>query len=158
MVEAGPWKLPGPAKKIIPSDSVVSSREYCGDEPTGIRPRFENRIPCGGGKDEVEISAGRIDHLRWEMARPARNTGAVHMRKGEYAEAETVLLQAIEAAEGVHPRIRWIREKALRDIVTLYEAWGKPDQAARFEGRLRSSQITANTAAINQEVFTERLP
>jgi outer membrane protein assembly factor BamD (BamD/ComL family) len=58
-------------------------------------------------------------------------------KEGRYAEAEKLLtesLQIIKKQFGQdHPRT----QAALRRIVELYEAWGKPKQAAAYKAMLK---------------------
>jgi tetratricopeptide (TPR) repeat protein len=62
--------------------------------------------------------------------------GGVLAEKGDYAEAEPLLLQSYE--ELTNEPMAWPhrQREALERIVRLYDAWGKPDQAAEWRSKL----------------------
>ena len=52
-----------------------------------------------------------------------------------FVEAEQMLLAAADAREGKLGRDHTTTKLAMADVVTLYDAWGKTDQAAEWRGR-----------------------
>jgi len=66
---------------------------------------------------------------------------------GDYAAAQRLLLERYEhlKANPVAPKNR--KREVLERIVTLYEAWGKPEQAAEWRARLQSGNQTGQQEA-----------
>jgi hypothetical protein len=68
--------------------------------------------------------------------------GAAFAGQQKYADAELLLLAAIEGLDGcaktIPPQFQMRRMEALERLVQLYDAWGKKDQAAvwRKKGEL----------------------
>ena len=92
---------------------------------------------------EVFSAAGSEEAYDWAIS--LRDLGDCHTKMARYAEAEEELLQAdgilraIDpektrgvSSEGVERASRWIIEQR----VALYEAWDKPDEAARWRAKL----------------------
>ncbi|MHC4695264.1 MAG: tetratricopeptide repeat protein [Planctomycetota bacterium] len=55
--------------------------------------------------------------------------------QGHYEEAESLLLEGFATIERRHGRSHTTTPRALRRIVNLYEAWGKPDEAAKWRAK-----------------------
>jgi serine/threonine protein kinase/Tfp pilus assembly protein PilF len=70
--------------------------------------------------------------------------GSALLREEKFEEAEGRLLQACSILSSVfrpeHPRV----QTALRNLVDLYETWGKPEQAATFRARVLDSSATTD--------------
>ncbi len=59
--------------------------------------------------------------------------------QGRYDEAEVMLLSAYENLDGRRGHGGSGEARALRRLVTLYEAWGKPDEAQRYQALLEAT-------------------
>jgi serine/threonine protein kinase len=74
----------------------------------------------------------------------ARNwLAATYTAMGRYAEAEALLLDANRQLADVPAAYAADKRTALTHLITLYEKWGKPDQAVPF--RVRLDQMKATT-------------
>ncbi|MCP5112765.1 MAG: tetratricopeptide repeat protein, partial [bacterium] len=71
-------------------------------------------------------------------ARFRANCASCLCRSGRYDEAEPLLLCAYEDAQAAHGRDHPWTHDALREVVGLYEAWGRPDQASQWRAKLPS--------------------
>jgi len=65
--------------------------------------------------------------------------GAVLVAQGRYAEAEPLLLQGRAAREKTGGPDHRETQKAVEELVKLYEAWGKPEKAAALRASLPSA-------------------
>ena len=74
----------------------------------------------------------------WGNADWARsNLGECLTAMGRYSEAEAELQRASKGLAKAHGETHSKTRRALERLVALYEAWGKPDQAAEWQARLR---------------------
>jgi eukaryotic-like serine/threonine-protein kinase len=87
--------------------------------------------------------------VRDRMAATARCAlGACLTQKGEYEEAEALLLGSLDVLDGACGKVGEYEAAAcLRRIVTLYEAWGKPEQAAAYVALLTSTVPSSGAAS-----------
>jgi serine/threonine-protein kinase len=59
--------------------------------------------------------------------------GGALTAEGRYAEAEDALLESCDALRPAQtPRDERVLRRARKRLAELYEAWGKPDAAARY--------------------------
>ena len=63
--------------------------------------------------------------------------GACLTAEGRYAEAEALLLRAHAGLESSRGRDHERTVEARQRLVALYEAWGRPDRAARWRAGAR---------------------
>jgi tetratricopeptide (TPR) repeat protein len=82
--------------------------------------------------DAVGIFGKVLEPGQWEMAAARSAYGHCLGRVGRYAEGEEELLDALGTVDRAlgpdHPRMESIRAR----LVELYEAWGRPDEAASY--------------------------
>ncbi|MGH7630957.1 MAG: tetratricopeptide repeat protein [Gemmatimonadales bacterium] len=64
-----------------------------------------------------------------------RLLGTTLSAQGRYAESEPLLLAAAEMPAAAQADTLE-RRRALRELVRLYEAWGRPEQARKYRDRL----------------------
>jgi non-specific serine/threonine protein kinase/serine/threonine-protein kinase len=96
---------------------------------------------CGGDKasagvaltsDAVRIFRANLEPDQWEMGAARSAHGHCLGRNGRFAEGERELLEALRVVEAAlgpdHPRNEAIRSR----LAVLYEAWGRPAEAARY--------------------------
>ncbi len=76
----------------------------------------------------------------WEIADAESLLGAYLLRRGRYREAEPYLI-------GSYPTIKEVRGEqaiytrlALKRILELYEAWGKPEELAPYRALAEASR------------------
>jgi tetratricopeptide (TPR) repeat protein len=69
-----------------------------------------------------------------------RNLGKLYLTQGKLAEAEPLLLSSYEGMrtrdQTIPTRVERYLVPALKEIVQLYEAWGKPEKAAEWRAKL----------------------
>ena len=68
----------------------------------------------------------------WRIASTASLLGAAIAGQGRFEEAETLLLDAEKTLRGVPPVYAYLQTEVLERLAALYEAWGRPDPAARW--------------------------
>jgi serine/threonine protein kinase/tetratricopeptide (TPR) repeat protein len=90
--------------------------------------------------DAVRILGAVLEPGQWEMGAARSAQGHCLGRTGRYAEGERELLAALQIVEAAlgpdHPRNDRIRFR----LVELYEAWGRPEEAARYRTGLGKPQ------------------
>ena len=94
-------------------------------------PEAVERLSRKLGPDHPDVS-----HVRNAM-------GELLIKQKKYAEAEPVLLRALEIRMKVFGEAQVRTQKTIRDLGDLYEQWGKPAQARAYRARL----LPAGTAA-----------
>jgi hypothetical protein len=62
-----------------------------------------------------------------------RSLGLVEAAAGNRAAAEPLLVAAYEGQRGLLGATHPSTEETRRDLVALYQSWGKPERAARYE-------------------------
>lgn len=58
--------------------------------------------------------------------------GAVLTGKGDHAEAEQLLLAAMEAFRADPKAPAFLRQECAANLASLYEAWDRPEEAAKW--------------------------
>jgi hypothetical protein len=82
-------------------------------------------------REGLQLRRKSLPERHPDVARAQSLLGACLTALGRYAEAEPLLLQACESlAAGPQSRAR---RETLARLVQLYEAWKKPEQAARWK-------------------------
>jgi hypothetical protein len=85
----------------------------------------------------LELRRQRYGKDHWLVAHAESSLGSCLAAQGRYAEAEPFLrngYRRMQAVEGVPTRLR---RESLDRLVALYEAWGKPDEAAAWRAAVR---------------------
>ncbi len=77
----------------------------------------------------------------WYLANLYGEHGECLMKLGRYAQSELPLLTSYEDLQSLYGDEQSVTLDAIRRLVQLYQAWGKPGQAAEWAGRL----LTAST-------------
>jgi len=86
------------------------------------------------GEPARRVLAGRILKLEWLRCYAMSLLGGALAAEGKYAEAEPLLVRGFEGMDPPEAHAARKRE-ALERIVKLYEAWGKPGNAAEWRKR-----------------------
>lgn len=136
---------PAAAEPLL-REALVLFREHYGSQHVAVAMVLSSLGEISDAKGEPETAQAlyqealemfqRLGRPSWEAARTLLNLGAMHLKNGEYAEAETVLLRCLEASESDIPQVQWIRGRAICDLAHLYEAWGRPESAARYRAMM----------------------
>jgi len=85
-------------------------------------------------RQTLEIYQDRQAH-DWPIYRTMSQLGVILTHKGAFAEAEDLLLKAHQGLKADPGATDRLRDRVIDDIIRLYEAWGKPDQAATWSER-----------------------
>ncbi len=87
-------------------------------------------------QEAVDLYERTFEGPHWRTAEARTLLGEIRQRQGRYEEAELLLVEGYEVVasefDADHRRTR----DALERIVRLYEAWGQPEAAAEYRGRL----------------------
>ena len=86
----------------------------------------------------LEVDAETLAPYTWPHAAARGVLGAVHAARGEYEQAEALLVAACEEM-GRGPLIRGHRRAAIQRLVQLYETRGEPEAAQRWKAELAES-------------------
>lgn len=88
-------------------------------------------------RDVAERFAGTRTPDSWRRARALSAWGACLASQRRFEDAEPVLLQSHAVLVTEVGPASTATVDAVRRLVSLYQAWGKPDQAARWAGGAR---------------------
>ena len=69
--------------------------------------------------------------------------GELFIKQKRYAEAEPVLLRALEVRMKVFGETHARTQRTIKDLGDLYEQWNKPAQAQAWKARLVPAQTKA---------------
>jgi hypothetical protein len=99
----------------------------------------ESRGDCEGVEETVaqclRIRRQLDDPPAWCIAELETIRAACLTRYGEYGQAERLLLDCLEPLREHHGEDGRSVKATRRRLAELYDAWGKPDQAARWRAR-----------------------
>jgi eukaryotic-like serine/threonine-protein kinase len=114
--------------------------------------RVQPERPAGAGPLPHESSDNKENgHLGGVRFQTMSLLGACLLGRGEYAEAEPLLIRAYEGLESrdaeMLPQIKKMIPEAAARLVQLYEAWGKPVKAAEWRAK-HSAVCGSRTAEI----------
>jgi Flp pilus assembly protein TadD len=97
-------------------------------------------------RESLALRRGSLPAGHWHISSSESALGACLAAEGRYAEAEALLLHAragLESSRGPgHERTIEARQR----LVTLYEAWGRPDRAARWRAGTPKADSEARPA------------
>ena len=121
-------KHPYVAVTLINLASVLRRQENFGEAESHFRKALE-----------IQREIFAEDH--WRLAHTKSLLGGCLSEQGKYQESERLLVKSYEIIRKQfgddHRRTR----EALARIINLYDAWGKPDKAAKYRGLLKKNEI-----------------
>ena len=79
------------------------------------------------------------DEGAWEIANVESLLGACSVGRGDYREAESLLIESYRILDKIRGPETTYTRKALERIVDLYQRWGKPTEVDRFRRLLLGS-------------------
>ena len=94
-------------------------------------------------REALAIHRASLPRAHLRTADVESSLGACLTRLGRYAEAEPLLLQSHARLQAARGEDDTRTHSALRRVVRLYDAWDKPDQAARFRAALQGNETPA---------------
>ncbi len=145
--EQGKWrKVEDPYREAVAICSSSGNEDRnCATYLSHLASFLAERVGCG----EAESMAGRAITLLEdksaspEMIAEAQSVlGACRTAAEDFASAEPLLLQALSGTEKA-PSTSLVRRRILARLVRLYEAWGKPDPAAKYRAALGAGAKTS---------------
>jgi tetratricopeptide (TPR) repeat protein len=126
-------------------------RKNLGDEHPYVASRMISLAATLGRKGDgksaeelfrqaIEIQRKTFPERSWQISTTRLLLGACLQEQKRYREAEPLMLEAFPIIKdnfGLgHPRT----QAAVKRLVSFYEAWGKPDQAAQYKGLLKADE------------------
>ena len=72
----------------------------------------------------------------WQIAMARNLLGACYTARGDYEDAETLLLKSYPILSSTLGQNQELTQQAIQRIVKLYHAWDKPEQASQWQARL----------------------
>ena len=126
-------------------------RKNLGEEHPYVATRMINLAAALGRKGDaqsaedlfrqaIEIQRKSFPERSWQISTTRLLLGACLQEQKRYGEAEPLMLEAFPVIKDTfglgHPRT----QAAVKRLVSLYEAWGKPDQAAQYKGLLKTDE------------------
>jgi serine/threonine protein kinase/Tfp pilus assembly protein PilF len=117
---------------------LYRAQEQLDKEEPLLRELLRHHREKNSSAHDVRVLDGRLGPNWLAMADIPARLGDNLVRQRRYAEAEPLLLECIQIRE---PKVR---DHALVQLVHLYEAWGKPDEAAKWRKELETRKANAN--------------
>jgi serine/threonine-protein kinase len=84
-------------------------------------------------REALTIRRKKLDPGAWEIADSESALGGCLVTLGRFAEAESLLIQGYQTLEASRGHEDHLTQTAIQHLIKLYRAWGKPEQAARYE-------------------------
>ncbi len=107
--------------------------------------RYEDAEPLA--RESLEIRS-RVYPGHWLHASAATRLGAVLIGLEKYEEAEKLLQQGHEIISDMPYVPPAQREEAMYQLISLYEFWGKPEQASEWRAKLDAFKETTSQPAV----------
>ncbi len=104
-----------------------------------LNARGEHRRAEERARRAVEIFGARFGDRHWQTAIARSVLGASLTGQGRYGEAEPLLLESHRLIEEQRGDDLGYAAEALQRLITLYEAWGRPERAAACRARRRAA-------------------
>ena len=89
-------------------------------------------------RESLELRRHALPAGHWLIAASEGTLGACLTSRGRYAEAEVLLLRSHEGLRASRGDTHTLTLEARRRLIALYDAWGKPEQAAEWRKTLGS--------------------
>jgi tetratricopeptide (TPR) repeat protein len=132
-------------------EALAMLRKLLGNDHPDLAPwlvRLGRVLVKRGDSESAEPLLRKALNLRrqelaeddWRVAVAGSALGDCLTRLGRYDEAESLVVESylrLKAAQGDRALTTI---QALRGIITLYESWGKPEQAAEWRAKLPTTQ------------------
>ena len=90
-------------------------------------------------REALNVLEPRVPRQSNSMATMLGNLGECVTAQGRYAEAEPLLRESYQTIKAVHVAQSPVLDEARQHLISLYDAWGKPEQAALY----RSTNVSA---------------
>lgn len=84
-------------------------------------------------REALEIRRNAVPQSRWGIAEAQSGLGGCLSSLGRYEEAEPLLLEACNTFRDPRNLLPFLPKRAHQRLVTLYQAWGKPDKALYWQ-------------------------
>ena len=90
----------------------------------------------------IRLSRNAWPEGHWRIAYIHYSYGTLLLQRERYGDAESALLTAFAAYRAAAGPHYWRRLGVVDSLVTLYDAWGKPEPAAEYRAMLPVEQET----------------
>jgi len=128
---------------LILGQAVETSRRVLGQNHTetiaGLGELARLREAQGRLAEAVDLSRRSLELAQrvrfkddWQMALYRQDYGRYLMRMRQFQQAEKPLLESLAGLRTIHGPDHQLSKKGAQLLVELYEAWGKPVQAAEY--------------------------
>jgi tetratricopeptide (TPR) repeat protein/tRNA A-37 threonylcarbamoyl transferase component Bud32 len=84
-----------------------------------------------------------IETVNWQLGTFKSALGGCLVQLGQYEEAEMLLLEALRLIQKARSILPLYEPECLNHLISLYERWGKSDQAKPYRARLRELESSA---------------
>jgi hypothetical protein len=136
------WELPAVVRNKAGADSLDHATQLA-LLATNLLDQHTFREAEGVARTCLTIRANKQPQ-EWATFQTQVLLGATLLGQGKYADAEPLLLQGYRGLKGrektIPPQDKGRVPQALGRLVQLYEAWGKPDEAARWRKDLEAAR------------------
>lgn len=95
-------------------------------------PAVERKLDWPSWEQMIEVSRRVRGETHPRVQRMKFNAAHNYQQQGRYQAAETLLLDLYEQTADIQPPGDGPHRAALKRLISLYDAWGKPEEAARF--------------------------
>jgi serine/threonine-protein kinase len=87
-------------------------------------------------REYVATAAETLASDSWQIATARSLLGACRFARGDFEDAEHLLLESRRIMSRKLGERQELTQQAIQRVVKLYEAWDKPEQAAKWQARL----------------------
>jgi serine/threonine-protein kinase len=91
-------------------------------------------------QEVLDIRRDELPEGHWQIASAESLLGDVYTSKGNYQQAEKLLLPSYEMLSQEFPKGDQRNDDALERVIRLYEAWNKPELVRRYQAVKSSEQ------------------
>ncbi len=120
----------------ISGKESMATRVSMGAVARILAHRGEHEESLALARETLILDARLLAADDWRLANQRTLLAECFTKAGKYDEAEAALVPALEALHASHGDEHWRTRRAIERLAELYEAWGRPDRAAEYRGRL----------------------
>jgi hypothetical protein len=154
-------ELPGHRRRV-----TIDHQPLRGITPKMLLWWFENiggTMPYGGGRLASYLAWHPLDHIRWELARPAPGGGAAEGARFRIVEAfgrrPEYAVDTVERVERLdHTGIRLVRRVAGVPVFELSHTWSACDHGAHYVSVMEVGARSRLFAPVNRHLTRRVLP
>jgi tetratricopeptide (TPR) repeat protein len=103
-------------------------------------------------REALSIRRAQFGDRNDQVAYALRNLAEAYLRANSFEDAEPLLLESVETFTANHGEQYGMTKNTIQALITLYEQWGKPDQAAEWRAKSEADPDPARTEAAHEAV------